>query len=79
MNLQQMNFVSKLTSSPTPLADNGTGTSTLVVPTIVKVDDLGQKVSTNFNWRTLYYGGLKACSPPWKHCKELQTQQVTRL
>lgn len=64
-------FVSKLTSSPTPLADNGTGTSSLVVPTIVKVDDLGQKVSTNFNWRTLYYGGLKPCSPPWKHASNL--------
>jgi hypothetical protein len=71
MNLQQMNFVSKLTSSPTPLADNGTGTSTLVLPTIVKVDSLGQKVSTNFNWRTLYYGGLKPCSPPWKHSSNL--------
>ncbi len=60
-------LINSLTSSPTPLADNGTGTSSLVVPTIVKVDGLGQKVSTNFNWRTLYYGGLKPCSPPWKH------------
>ena len=64
-------FITKLTSSPTPLADNGTGTSSLVIPTIVKIDDLGQKVSTNFNWRTLYYAGLKPCTPPWKHISVL--------
>ena len=63
----EKDLISELKSSPTPLADNGTGMSSLVLSTIVQVDELGQKISTKFNWRTLYYAGLKPCSPPWRH------------
>jgi hypothetical protein len=53
-------------SSPTPLADQGNGNNR-VVSTILKVDELGNRVSTKFNWRTLYYGGLKDNFENWVH------------
>ena len=56
----------EVNSSPTPLADQGNGNNR-VVPTILKVDALGNRVSTKFNWRTLYYGGLKDNFENWIH------------
>ena len=56
----------EVSASPTPLADNGTGNNR-VLSTIVQVDELGQKVSTSSNWRTLYYGGLKDNDQVWQH------------
>ena len=53
-------------SSPTCLADNGTS-SGRVLPTIIQVDDNGERITTKHNWRTLYYGGLKPCSLLWRH------------
>lgn len=56
----------EVNSSPTPLADQGNGNNR-VVSTILKVDELGNRVSTKFNWRTLYYGGLKDNFENWVH------------
>ena len=56
----------EVSSSPTPLSDSGNNAG-MVIPTIIKIDDLGQKISTASNWRTLYYGGQKSIDIPWKH------------
>jgi hypothetical protein len=56
----------EVSASPTPLADNGTGINR-VLSTIVQVDELGQKISTASNWRTLYYGGQLDCQEAWLH------------
>ena len=60
----------EVSSSPTPMADNGTGNNR-VIPTIVQVDELGQKISTKHNWRTLYYGGQKTNQTAWLHESEI--------
>lgn len=65
----------EVNSSPTPLADQGNGNNR-VLPTIVKVDELGEKVSTVSNWRTLYYGGLKDNAEVWYHKTSLDTSSI---
>ena len=60
----------EVSASATPMADNGTGNNR-VIPTIVQIDDLGQKISTKHNWRTLYYGGQKPNQNAWYHQSEV--------
>ena len=59
-------------SSPTPIADQGDGNNR-VISTIIQIDDLGNRVSTKFNWRTLYYGGLIDNYENWNHISNLVT------
>jgi len=56
----------QVSASPTTLADMGTSNNR-VISTIIQVDELGARVSTKHNWRTLYYGGLKDNYENWTH------------
>ena len=65
----------EVNASPTPLADQGNGNNR-VISTILKVDELGNRVSTKFNWRTLYYGGLKDNAEPWIHTSKVSLLNI---
>jgi hypothetical protein len=51
--------------SPTPSV--GLPNNDRVLPTIYTLNDYGQPVTTKFNIRSLYYGGLKPCLNGWNH------------
>jgi hypothetical protein len=51
--------------SPTPSV--GLPNNDRVLPTIYALNDYGQPVTTKFNIRSLYYGGLKPCLNGWNH------------
>lgn len=60
----------EVSSSSTPIADNGDGNNR-VIPKIIKIDETSSRILKKYNWRTLYYGGLKDNFENWLHKSDL--------
>ena len=60
----------EVSASATPIADSGDGNNR-VIPKIIKIDDTDSRVLKKYNWRTLYYGGLKDNFENWLHKSSL--------